>query len=53
MSDLQSYLQSQAVGTTVTAQVIHANGSRATVSIALTKQPSSAPTISSVCSSSG
>ncbi len=53
MSDLQGYLQSQSVGTTVPAQVVHANGTHGTVSITLTKQPSSAPTISSACSSAG
>jgi S1-C subfamily serine protease len=53
MSDLQGYLQSQSVGTTVQAQVVHADGSRGTVSIQLTKQPSSAPTISNACSSAG
>lgn len=53
MSDLQGYLQSQSVGTTVQAQVVHADGSRGTVSIQLTRQPSSAPTISNACSSAG
>ncbi len=53
MSDLQDYLQSQPVGTIVQAQLVHANGSHGTVSITLTKQPSSAPTISSVCPTSG
>jgi len=53
MSDLQGYLQSQSVGTTVQAQVVHADGTHGTVSIKLTKQPSSAPTISSACSSAG
>jgi S1-C subfamily serine protease len=53
MSDLQGYLQSQSVGTTVQAQVVHADGSHGTVSIQLTKQPSSAPTISNACSSAG
>jgi S1-C subfamily serine protease len=53
MSDLQGYLQSQSVGTTVQAQVVHADGTHGTVSINLTKQPSSAPTISSACSSAG
>ena len=53
MSDLQGYLQSQSVGTTVSAELVHANGSHGTVSITLTKQPSSAPTISSVCSNAG
>ncbi len=53
MSDLQNYLQAQSVGTTVPAQVVHANGSHGTVSITLTKQPTSAPTIPSVCSTGG
>jgi S1-C subfamily serine protease len=53
MSDLQGYLQSQSVGTTVQAQIVHANGSHGTLSITLTKQPSSAPTITSACSTSG
>jgi S1-C subfamily serine protease len=53
MSDLQGYLQSQSVGTTVQAQVVHADGTHGTVSIRLTKQPSSAPTIASACSSAG
>jgi S1-C subfamily serine protease len=50
MVDLQTYLAGQAVGTTVQAHLVHANGSTGTVSITLTAQPSSAPTISSVCS---
>jgi len=53
MSDLQNYLQAQSVGTTVPAQLVRANGSHGTVSITLTKQPTSAPTISSVCSAGG
>jgi S1-C subfamily serine protease len=53
MSDLQGFLQSQSVGTTVQAQLVHANGSSGTAAITLTTQPSSAPTIPSVCSSGG
>lgn len=51
MSDLQLLLQSTPVGTTLPAEIVRANGQHATVSITLTKQPSSAPSISSVCSS--
>jgi 2-alkenal reductase len=53
MSDLQTLLANTSVGSTLSAKIVHANGSRATVSITLTKQPSSAPTIStpSGCSS--
>lgn len=52
MSDLQLYLAGQSVGTTVQGKVIHANGTAGTVTITLTKQPTSAPTITSVCNSS-
>lgn len=49
MSDLQLYLAGQNVGTTVSVKLVHANGSDGTASVTLTKQPTTAPTISSVC----
>ena len=51
MSDLQLYLAGQSVGGTVQGKVVHANGTPGTVTITLTKQPTSAPTITSVCNS--
>ncbi len=49
MTDLQTFLSSANVGSTVRATVVHANGTRGTATITLTKQPSSAPSISSGC----
>jgi S1-C subfamily serine protease len=50
MTDLQVFLAGQPVGSTVQATIVHTNGSTGTVSITLTKQPTTAPTITSVCS---
>lgn len=49
MTDLQTFLSSASVGSTVRASLVHANGTHGTVTITLTKQPSSAPSISSGC----
>ncbi len=46
MSDLQTLLENTSVGSTRPTKIVHANGSSATVSITVTKQPSTAPTIS-------